>query len=261
MKKIKFGVFVLALASLFAGVMAYAASRYKIYMNGVVISNHVVILHRKPYVPLADLSRALNLKVRKTRDGWSISQGTTTTSQGQTSQNAAPKKTLPLTNIPAKVDRDANNWVVVNNIKANVNGMANMLWFLLNNPTVQSDMSSVWTPPMTIKGQTYGNGYTFQFGNGGHETLIYWLKGRHYTKLTATLGLDDHLPGDAGAAFKVTFTGNGKILKTITVSSNNNPTHVSVPISGIMTLRIKVSLLGSCPCLPGLDIVNPTLSK
>ena len=254
--------FFLAALSLLIGFgTAYAAGRLKLLINGVVASTHVITFNGEAYVPVKDVARALNMKVMHSGSEYNLSRNSG--SSFQAAQNAAQRKTLPLTNIPAKVEHSANNLVVVNNEKANILNMPAAQWISLSNTKAQG-IANNWKPPMTISGQTYGSGYMFLFygSPGDHETLTYWLKGRHYSTLTADLGFDDHVQGDTASAFKVSFLGNGRLLKSIQVSGSNNPARVKVPISGILTLKIKVKLSAPCSgCYPALDIVNPTLSK
>ncbi len=170
-------------------------------------------------------------------------------------------QTLSLTDIPAKAILYYNSIVVVNNAKANIINTPSTLWQSIDRSKIKNALSGNWTPPMDINGQTYNHGYFFQTYNGGRVSLVWWLDHRGFTTLTTTLGLDDHVDNDNQAVFKVVFLGNGRILKTVQVDSSNNPIRVTVPITGIHTLKIKIMPDNCHSCFPSLDIVQPSLQK
>lgn len=261
----------LAAILLTAACVVYAASgRIRLFMNGIVVSNRVMVVNGIPYAPLPDVARALNLHIAHTSRGYELSGSSThavTSAESANNTSSGTVKKVPLTNLPARLNtQDSHTIAVVNNEKANLNEGSHTLWLPLSNPRVKQVMSDsysnpYWTPPMTINGQTYGNGYFIQAYNGGPGILTFWLDHRGFTNLKAVLGLDDHVQGDNGAVWVVTFLGNGRTLKTVQVDASNSPIKVAVPISGINTLKIKAAVSGQCQCYPGLDIVSPTLQK
>jgi hypothetical protein len=247
-----------------AGIVYAGGGMKQLFLNGVVVSNRIRMMDGVPYAPLPDVARALNLRLSAVSTGYALT--------GRNSGTAAPVKSaskikVPLTNLPAKLNtQDSHTVAVVNNVKANLNESSHSLWLPLSSPRVKQVMSDsysnpYWTPPMTINGQTYGSGYFIQAYNGGPGILTFWLDHRGFTKLHALLGLDDHVQGDNAAVWTVTFLGNGRALKTVQVDASDSPMKVSVPLSGVNTLKIQASVDGQCSCFPGLDIVNPVLQK
>ena len=268
MKKIKWKGFLLVAAVILAAAYAaYAANRMKLFFNGVVISNQVIILNGKAYAPVSDMARALNLRIAHTSRGYELSdsrgQGASS-SETANSSNPEAVKQVPLTNLPAKAYTTANTIVVVNNEKAHYFS-APSVWLPLSDSNIQSALSGNWTPPMDINGVTYGSGYFVQDYNGGGVTLKYWLDHRGFTTLQTTLGLDDHTGvnnNNHAAVVNVSFLGDGRTLKTVQVNSSSSPVNVTVPIQGVRTLEIVTTdMSNSCECYPALDIVNPILTK
>jgi hypothetical protein len=121
--------------------------------------------------------------------------------------------------------------------------------------------TDIWSGPMKLSGTTYDKGLTFHMVHD--ETMkATWLLAARYSRLTATVGLDDNqdVPGTYPDV-TVTFLGDGKALDKVnflSVYGKTNPTpSVDVPLNGVKSLTIAVTMSGASST--DLDIINPEL--
>lgn len=128
--------------------------------------------------------------------------------------------------------------------------------------TLSGSQSFEWDGPTKIAGQTYDEGLTFHMEHDETMKATWALAGR-YTKLTATVGLDDYQGSTAEYPHvTVKFVGDGKVLATADFTSvygKVNPTpSVEADLTGVKSLEIAVTMVGAGGT--NLDVVNPELT-
>jgi len=128
--------------------------------------------------------------------------------------------------------------------------------------TSTGSQSNDWERPTRIDGQEYDKSLLFHVVKDESVTATWALKAG-FTKLTATIGLDDtqDIPG-IFPLITVKFIGDGKSLGSASIQSvygKPNPTpSVDINVAGVKSLTVEITFKGTGGGT-NIDIANPEL--
>ena len=86
---------------------------------------------------------------------------------------------------------------------------------------------------MEMGGNKYYNGFIL-----GYNGYAFFNLDAKYTEIIGTIG---HIDGSGNDDMTLTITGDGVLIKTIEIGSNDLPDDLSIPVTGVKQLKIEAS--------------------